>query len=71
MKIVFDVSSKENHPISLIDCLVPGLNLNTNLLDVILKFQMFQVAFSSDIEKQYLMIEIVEKYRNYLISFLV
>lgn len=54
---------------SLNEFLVPGPNLNPNLLVMILKFQTYEVFFfffASDIEKAYLMIEIAKEVGKYL-----
>lgn len=68
VRIIFYASSNENHLKFLNDFLVSGPDLNPNL-DMILKFQMYKVAFSSDIEKAYLMILIAKKDRKYLKMF--
>lgn len=66
VRIVFDASSKKENSKSLNDLLVPGPNLNPNLLDLILKFRKYEIAFSADIEKAFLMIGIAKEDRKYL-----
>lgn len=64
--IVFNCSSKSKEEISLNYCLETGPNLNTNILDVILNFRKFKVAFTADIEKAFLMIGIAEEELKFL-----
>ncbi|KFM65109.1 hypothetical protein X975_10090, partial [Stegodyphus mimosarum] len=66
VRIVFDASSKGENSKSLNDLSEAGLNLNPNILDVILKFREHNIAFSADIEKAFLMINIAEEDRKYL-----
>lgn len=66
VRIVYDASCKGEYSKSLNDLLLSGPNLNPNLLDVILAFRKHEIAFSSDIEKAFLMIEIAEEDRKYL-----
>ena len=66
VRIVYDASSKAENNNSLNDCLESGPNLNPNILDIMLKFRRFKVAFSADIEKAFLMIAIAESDRQFL-----
>ncbi|KFM71288.1 hypothetical protein X975_00963, partial [Stegodyphus mimosarum] len=66
VRIVFNCSSKSKGNLSLNDCLETGPNLNPNILDVILKFRNYKIAFSGDIEKAFLMIKISERDRKFL-----
>lgn len=66
VRIVFDASSKEKNAKSLNECLHSGPNLNPNLLDIILKFRIFNVVFSADIEKAFHQIKIIEDERDFL-----
>ncbi|XP_057711992.1 uncharacterized protein LOC130929085 [Corythoichthys intestinalis] len=61
LRIVFDASSHEEGSASLNDCLLIGPNLNPNLLDVLIKFRLHQVAFTADITKAFLQIAVAEK----------
>lgn len=58
LRVVFDASS--GCP-SLNDCLLTGPNLNPNLLDVLIKFRLHQIAFTADITKAFLQIALAEK----------
>ncbi|XP_042911391.1 uncharacterized protein [Parasteatoda tepidariorum] len=66
VRIVFDASSKDIGLKSLNDMLLSGPNLNPNILDVILNFRKHEIAFSGDIEKAFLMIDIDENERKCL-----
>jgi len=66
VRVVFNCSSKSRDNFSLNDCLETGPNLNPNVLDVILNFRKFEIAFNADIEKAFLMIGISESERKYL-----
>lgn len=66
VRVVFNCSSKSKQNLSLNDYLEIGPNLNPNILDVILNFRKFKVAFNADIEKAFLMIGIAEEDRKYL-----
>lgn len=58
---MFDASShKEGRP-SLNDCLLTGPNLNPNLLDVLIKFRLHQIAFTADITKAFLQVALAGK----------
>ncbi|XP_035224256.1 uncharacterized protein LOC118196880 [Stegodyphus dumicola] len=66
VRMVFDESSKEKHLNSFNDYLYPGPNLNPNILDVIMHFRTFSVAFCTDIDKAFVQIAITENNQNYL-----
>ncbi|KAI3375601.1 hypothetical protein L3Q82_003921 [Scortum barcoo] len=61
LRVVFDASSHEDGSPSLNDCLLTGPNLNPNLLDVLIKFRLHQIAFTADITKAFLQIALAEK----------
>ncbi|GBM17523.1 hypothetical protein AVEN_198026-1 [Araneus ventricosus] len=66
-RIVYDASSYRSKGVnSLNDILDVGPNLSPLVLDMILKFRKFEIAFSGDIAKAFLMIGISEKDRDYL-----
>ncbi|KFM68616.1 hypothetical protein X975_08696, partial [Stegodyphus mimosarum] len=65
-RMVFDASSKENQFKSLNDCLWPGPNLNTNILDIIINFRNHEVAICADLEKAFLQIGLTPEDQNYL-----
>lgn len=61
LRVVFDASSHEEGCPSLNDSLFTGPNLNPNLLDVLIKFRLHQIAFTTDIAKAFLQIALAEK----------
>lgn len=64
LRVVFDASSHAEDFSSLNDCLDKGLNLNAELLQVLLRFQRFPVAISSDIPKAFLQIDMQDTDRD-------
>ncbi|XP_055948251.1 uncharacterized protein LOC129981438 [Argiope bruennichi] len=66
VRLVFNCSSSKRGDLSLNDYLEQGPNLNPSLLDVLLKFRIFEVVFCGDIEKAFLMIGVAEQDRRYL-----
>ncbi|GBN30439.1 hypothetical protein AVEN_268590-1, partial [Araneus ventricosus] len=65
MRIVFDASSSHSlQHLSLNDCLWPGLNLNSNIFDILINFRLNKFAFISDIEKAFLQLTLAEKDRD-------
>ncbi|GFS68945.1 uncharacterized protein NPIL_609241 [Nephila pilipes] len=64
--VVFNCRSKSKFNLSLNDCLETGPNLNPNILDVILNFRKFKIAFNADVEKAFLIIRISERDRKFL-----
>lgn len=65
-RIVYDASSKQGTNCSLNECLLPGENLNANLVDVILKFREHKIGFCGDIARAFLQIQVSDFDRNYL-----
>ena len=63
--IVFDTSSKTCN-VSLNDCLLKGTNITPLILDIILRFRLFPIAITADIEKAFLQIGIKEINRDHL-----
>ncbi|GFQ94157.1 transposable element Tcb2 transposase [Trichonephila clavata] len=66
VRMVYDASSNEKHLNSLNNCLHSGPNLNPNILDMIVNFRTFNIAFCADLEKRFLQIGIKEEDRDYL-----
>ncbi|GFQ79903.1 reverse transcriptase domain-containing protein [Trichonephila clavata] len=64
IRIVFDGSSHGENQLSLNDCLNSGVNLNPYLLELILKFRENPTAYTVDIEKAFLQIELHEQDRD-------
>ncbi|XP_055931931.1 uncharacterized protein LOC129962215 [Argiope bruennichi] len=58
--------SKSGQNLSLNDCLETGPNVNPSILEVIMKFRRFKVAFHGDIEKAFLMIGMAPEDRKFL-----
>ena len=58
LRIVYDASS--NYP-SLNDCLFKGPNMTPLILDILIKFRMYKVALTSDIEQAFLNVEVNEE----------
>ena len=63
--MVFDASAK-NKGASLNECLYKGPCLNPLLYDVLLRFRVFNIAITGDIEKAYLQISVAPEDRDYL-----
>lgn len=66
LRVVFDASAHEVGSPSLNDCLLPGPNLNPDLLTVLVRFRFHPIAFMSDITKAFLQISIAEEDRDVL-----
>ena len=65
MRIVYDASAKSKGP-SLNDCLYAGPTFGQNIMDILLRFRLFRVAVTADIEKAFLMVSIAEEDRDCL-----
>ncbi|XP_055927999.1 uncharacterized protein LOC129959201 [Argiope bruennichi] len=66
VRIVFDASSKGKGALSLNDCLESGPNLNTDLLEILLRFRLQKIAFSADIQRAFLEVGIAKEDRQFL-----
>ncbi|XP_055926957.1 uncharacterized protein LOC129958485 [Argiope bruennichi] len=64
--MVFNCGSKSGQNVSLNDYLEAGPNLNPNILEVIMNFRRFKVAFHGDIEKAFLMIGMAPEDHKFL-----
>ena len=65
MRIVYDASARLSHQApSLNDCLYTGPNLMQNLEGMLAKFRLHKVAFTADIEKAFLQIELNKEDRD-------
>ncbi|GFW10477.1 putative RNA-directed DNA polymerase from transposon X-element [Trichonephila clavipes] len=72
MKIrpVFDASARDKSQPSLNDCLNRGSNLIELIPDIIDRFRRYPIGLSSDIEKAFLQLSIIQEHRDYLRFFL-
>ena len=65
LRVVYDASAKTNG-VSLNDCLHAGPKFNQKIVHILLRFRLFRVAITADIEKAFLMVSMREKDRDYL-----
>ena len=65
MRVVYDASARWNGP-SLNNCLYTGPKFNQKILEILLRFQSYPIAWIADIEKAFLMISIAPKDRDVL-----
>ena len=65
LRIVYDASARSSGP-SLNDCLYAGPTFSQNILDILLRFCLFRVAVTADVEKAFLMVSVAEEDRNAL-----
>lgn len=63
LRVVFDASSHEDGSPSLNDCLLTGPNLNPDLMSVLIKFRLHEVAYMADIKKAFLQTSLSERDR--------
>lgn len=61
LRVVFDAFSTAVRKLSFNNILCVGPNLNPSLSDILIRFQVHNVAIMSDIEKALLQIELAEK----------
>ena len=66
LRIVFDASAKYKDTMSLNDVLYKGPCLNADLYSLLLKFRVYPIVLTADIEEAYLQININEEHRDYL-----
>ena len=65
LRVVYDVSARSRGP-SLNDCLYVGPKFNQKILEILLRFRSYPIAWIADIEKAFLMISIAPKDRDVL-----
>ena len=65
IRIVYDCSCKQGEDPSLNDCLEKGPILMNNLVEILIRFRLYPIAFTSDIEKAFLNVRLDEGDRNY------
>lgn len=64
LRVVFDASSHEDRSPSLNDCLLTGPNLNPDLMSILIKFRLHEIAYMADIKKAFLQISLSERDRD-------
>ena len=65
VRVVYDASARSSGP-SLNDCLYTGPKFNQKILEILLRFRSYPVAFIADIEKAFLMIAVTPRDRDVL-----
>lgn len=65
VRVVYDASARSSGP-SLNDCLHTGPKFNQRILEILLRFRSYPIAFIADIEKAFLMISVNPKDRDVL-----
>ena len=65
LRIVYDASAKSDG-VALNDCVYTGPPLAENIFDVLLRFRVYQVALTGDVEKAFLMVGMIEEDRDVL-----
>ena len=65
LRVVYDGSAKTSGP-SLNECLYTGPNFGQNILHILLRFRLHQVALIGDIEKAFLMVSVADCDRDVL-----
>ena len=65
VRVVYDASARSSGP-SLNDCLYTGPKFNQRILEILLRFRSYPIAFTADIEKAFLMISVNPKDRDVL-----
>ena len=65
LRIVYDASAKTKGP-SLNNCLHSGPKFDQKIFDLLLRFRIYPVAMTADIEKAFLMVAVSEKDRDVL-----
>lgn len=64
LRVVFDALSHEDGCPSLNNCLLTGPNLNPDLLGILIRFRLHDIAFTADIKKTFLQIFLAAKDRD-------
>ena len=65
LRIVYDASARSDGP-ALNDCLYSGPTFGQNILDILLRFRLYRVAVTADVEKAFLMVSVAEEDRDVL-----
>ncbi|GFQ75106.1 integrase catalytic domain-containing protein [Trichonephila clavata] len=70
LRVVFDASCKSSNGNSLNDILLKGGTIQPDLLDILLRFRKYVVAFSSDIKKMFRQIKVQEHQQRFSQNFM-
>ena len=65
LRIVYNASARNGGP-SLNDCLHTGPTFGQNILDILLRFRLYRVAVTADIEKAFLVVSVAKEDRDAL-----
>ena len=65
LRVVYDASARSDGP-ALNDCLYSGPTFGQNILDILLRFRLYRVAVTADVEKAFLMVSVAEEDRDVL-----
>jgi len=65
LRIVYDASARDKG-LSLNDCLFSGPKFDQSIIDILIRFRTYQVAFAADVEKAFLMMSVCEEDRDAL-----
>ena len=65
LRIIYDASARDNGP-SLNDCLYTGPKFGQEILEILLRFRIHNVALIGDVEKAFLMISVAASDRDAL-----
>lgn len=65
LRVVYDASARSNGP-SLNNCLYTGPKFNQKILEILLRFRSYAIAWIADIEKAFLMISVTPRDRDVL-----
>ena len=65
LRVVYNASENTSNGTSLNDCMQKGPNLQKDLLEMILRWRKYQVAFTADIEKMFRQIWVHQEDQNY------
>lgn len=65
LRVVFDASAKSSSGKSLNDVLLVGPTVQDNLLDILLRFRLYETAFMADIQKMYRQILVDPRDRDF------
>ena len=64
VRVVYDGGVKRKNKVN--EALQKGPALNTHMYELLLKFRIYPIVITADIEKAYLQIEVDKKHRNFL-----